>query len=504
METLAEEMRILYVALTRPKEKMFLVGTVADAAKQLQRWQTALDSGGNLPDFRLAQAKRFIDWVGPLAMNAGIPITIESDTASGLAGIDNENRGAEAVSGNERGEQQAVHPPIDFMRAAKEKPEGSFRDWRTAVVPSSALGMEAAAAVEVDEAAAAAFEERLQAVQALVPIPMSPYAADEIERRLTWQYPYMAATTIAAKTSVTEMKRLHAETTIDEDAAVLLLSESVSGATESQQEERERELQDQRGQQDQQDQQEQQDQLDQHVPNGEYVIPDKDDDYQLELLFDESNSSFASQGDVAERTSSLSASAGIGSSEYTFRLRRPKFMEEASLTAAERGTVGHLVMQHMPLAALVDEQLVRDTVAQLQERSMLSKMQAQAVDITGVAAFFQEEVGKRLAAASWVRRETPFSCTLPASRVYPQGEGSLAQEPILIQGVIDCLFEDEGGLVLLDYKTDNISKKNPDEAAERHRFQLELYAEAIERIMGRKVNECYVFFFDGAKSVKLF
>ncbi len=84
-----------------------------------------------------------------------------------------EIRGAEAVSGNERGEQQAVHPPIDFKRAAKEKPEGSFRDWRTAVVPSSALGMEAAAAVEVDEAAAAAFEERLQAVQALVPIPMS-------------------------------------------------------------------------------------------------------------------------------------------------------------------------------------------------------------------------------------------------------------------------------------------------------------------------------------------
>ena len=317
METLAEEMRILYVALTRPKEKMFLVGTVADAAKQLQRWQTALDSGGNLPDFRLAQAKRFIDWVGPLAMNAGIPITIESDTASGLAGIDNENRGAEAVSGNERGEQQAVHPPIDFMRAAKDKPEGSFRDWRTAVVPSSALGMEAAAAVEVDEAAAAAFEERLQAVQALVPIPMSPDAADEIERRLTWQYPYMAATTIAAKTSVTEMKRLHAETTIDEDAAVLLLSESVSGATESraggagagaagsagqQDQQDQQEQRDQQEQQDQQDQQEQQDQRDQHDPNGEYVVPDKDDDYQLELLFDESNSSFASQGDVAERT----------------------------------------------------------------------------------------------------------------------------------------------------------------------------------------------------------
>ncbi|WP_397311122.1 3'-5' exonuclease, partial [Paenibacillus darwinianus] len=38
METLAEEMRVLYVAMTRPKEKMFLLGTVADAGKAVDRW----------------------------------------------------------------------------------------------------------------------------------------------------------------------------------------------------------------------------------------------------------------------------------------------------------------------------------------------------------------------------------------------------------------------------------------------------------------------------------
>jgi len=97
----------------------------------------------------------------------------------------------------------------------------------------------------------------------------------------------------------------------------------------------------------------------------------------------------------------------------------------------------------------------------------------------------------------------PFSCMLPASRVYAGSDGETAQEAIMIQGVIDCLFEDEQGIVLLDYKTDRIAGGNWEQAAERHRFQLELYAEAIGAVLGRKVDECYVFFFDGGQSVKL-
>ncbi|QYR24214.1 PD-(D/E)XK nuclease family protein [Paenibacillus sp. sptzw28] len=206
----------------------------------------------------------------------------------------------------------------------------------------------------------------------------------------------------------------------------------------------------------------------------------------------------------AGKGSSFAASANSAGGEYTFRLRRPKFMEERTLTAAERGTVSHLVMQHIPLGGPVDEQLVRDTVAGLQQRSMLSARQAAAVDAAAVAVFFAEPVGKRLLQAEWVRREVPFSCTFQADRVYPDKSGMLGAEPILIQGVIDCLFQDAEGLVLLDYKTDKIYMKQWDKAADRHRFQLSLYAEAVERILGRKVDDCYVFFFDGGQAVKLF
>lgn len=433
METLAEEMRILYVALTRPKEKLFLVGTVGDADKTVQGWRDYFDAGGEIPDFRLGQAKRFLDWVGPLAMRDGIQISIEK-----MEEILDERGKTDIVAADEGYADGGMPSHAE----TEQKSPAASSDWKADVVPASIFGLQAAASVETDEAAEAAFAERLQAVQALVPIPVSPELAEEMEERLSWTYPYEAATAVAAKTSVTEMKRLHGELMSDGDAALHPL-------------------------------------LEQPPHNGE-----------------------AGNSAAGSLAGNMAPSPEGG--EYTFRLRRPKFMEERSLTAAERGTVSHLVMQHIPLEGPVDENTVRDTIARLQERSMLTAGQAETVDIFAAAAFFATAAGKKLLASDWVRRETPFSCTFPASRVYPNAGEEVGEEPILIQGVIDCLFQDGDQLVLVDYKTDKIYDGQWETAAERHRFQLSLYAEAVERILGRPVDACYVFFFDGGQLVRLF
>ncbi|GGD71563.1 helicase-exonuclease AddAB subunit AddA [Paenibacillus nasutitermitis] len=469
METLAEEMRILYVALTRPKEKMYLVGTVADASKQLLRWQSSFDADGNIPDYRLSQAKRFIDWLGPLAVQAGISITIES------ADDDLSGGNADLISAAEEHldisldvEEAGMDKVSSFTVEQSSKITG--RAWRSGIVPASLFGLEAAAAVAADEEAEAAFAERMQAVQELVPIPASPEAAAEIERRLTWSYPYPAAALIAAKTSVTEMKRLHAEAAADEDAAVVLLPEH---ATLS--------------------------------PFMETSFPlETEEGAHPQAISEPKPEQPGASVEAAFGTIPEATTAALSGGEYTFRLRRPKFMEERSLTAAERGTVSHLVMQHIPLEAPVDEGVVQETVTALLHNSMLSPEQAEAVDAGQVAAFFASDVGQRLLRASWIRRETPFSCTFPASRIYRGAAANVGEEPILIQGVIDCMFEDEHGLVLLDYKTDRIYSKDWKAAAERHRFQLSLYAEAIQMILGRTVDSCFVFFFDGGQAVKLF
>lgn len=69
LETLSEELRVLYVALTRAREKLFLVGSVRNLERALGRWvQTAAlprSPQGALPNHELAQARCFLDWVGP-------------------------------------------------------------------------------------------------------------------------------------------------------------------------------------------------------------------------------------------------------------------------------------------------------------------------------------------------------------------------------------------------------------------------------------------------------
>ena len=66
LESLAEEIRILYVALTRAKEKLILTGAVKNMEKALQKWtQTAETGERTLPLFRLRRAKNYLDWVMP-------------------------------------------------------------------------------------------------------------------------------------------------------------------------------------------------------------------------------------------------------------------------------------------------------------------------------------------------------------------------------------------------------------------------------------------------------
>lgn len=392
MEMLAEEMRILYVALTRPKEKMFLVGTVSDAETKLNRWLSSIDEQGGLSDFHIASARSFIDWLGPLA-------------AKQLAG-------------------QASLPEADAA---------VHSTWQAGIVSITAFGSDAAAALEHSERPDEGMAERLQAVTALSVLEQVE-RDEELRERLDWEYPHRLAAALAAKTSVTEMKRLHAE--LPEDAEPLFTGQFNGGSGN-----------------------------------------ETDDD---------------GRGGAIQPTDSLS-----------FRLRRPAFMEEISLSAAEKGSVNHLLMQHVNLSVAPNHEGLQDALASMVEKRLLTGKQSQAIDIRAVGQFFRSELGTRLLHADWVRREVPFSCLFPADRVYPGADASLTAEPILIQGVIDCLFEDDRGVVLLDYKTDRIYKGQWAEAAERHRFQLELYAEAIESVIGRKVSECHVFFFDGGQSVQL-
>jgi ATP-dependent helicase/nuclease subunit A len=171
-------------------------------------------------------------------------------------------------------------------------------------------------------------------------------------------------------------------------------------------------------------------------------------------------------------------------------LNRPSFMQTQQLTATERGTAYHTVMQHLPLqnpdlnvAAFLDG---------LVDKQFLTQAQRDAIHADRIGAFLRTALYQEMSAAQTVYRELPFSLGIADAN---------STKPILMQGVIDCLYDWNGELVLLDYKTDRVSR--PEEIGERYRAQLELYADAITKMTGRPVARRLLYLFDGGHIVTI-
>ena len=97
---------------------------------------------------------------------------------------------------------------------------------------------------------------------------------------------------------------------------------------------------------------------------------------------------------------------------------------------------------------------------------------------------------KRAAEAGTLQREQPFFIGVPASRLDPSFPD---EETILVQGVIDVFWEEDGGLILLDYKTDRVD--TPEELKKRYEAQLKIYAEALSQVTGLAVKESIIYSF---------
>ncbi|MCU9612478.1 helicase-exonuclease AddAB subunit AddA [Caldibacillus lycopersici] len=183
-------------------------------------------------------------------------------------------------------------------------------------------------------------------------------------------------------------------------------------------------------------------------------------------------------------------------------ITRPKFLQEKKLTPAERGTAMHMVMQHIDLTKMPTKSSIQEQIAQMQAKELLTLEEAAVIDIEEILALFDTKLGIRLLKAHWMKRELPFSFSLSSSEIYSDWKES--EEPVFIQGIIDCLFKDEEGLVLLDFKTDQITNRFPGGFTEaepvllaRYKTQMELYKRAIESILKEPLHETYLFFFDG-------
>ena len=188
-------------------------------------------------------------------------------------------------------------------------------------------------------------------------------------------------------------------------------------------------------------------------------------------------------------TSKMTASS-LDDSDTNFEYitsSKPAFMNKAEMTPAMRGTAMHTFMQFCNYN-LAKENLDIE-IENLVSGGFITEEQGKSLDKKRLASFFNSPLAKRMFNSDKIYREIKVSTFLSANEVY----GIDFDDKILVQGIADCVFEESGQLVLVDYKTDRVNNEN--ELLERYKKQLTFYKYAIEKTLKMPVKEVMLYSF---------
>lgn len=175
---------------------------------------------------------------------------------------------------------------------------------------------------------------------------------------------------------------------------------------------------------------------------------------------------------------------------------RPAFLNEAGLSPTERGTALHTFMQFARYENAAED--LESEIARLAESGFLSTAQARSLDRGKLSRFFGSAVYERMRRSPRLLREFPFTALQSAAALNPTVDSS---EHLVIQGIADCVFEENGELVIVDYKTDRV--KTAEELIDRYRGQLEIYRRALSEALALPVRECILYSFVLGRAVSL-
>ena len=199
----------------------------------------------------------------------------------------------------------------------------------------------------------------------------------------------------------------------------------------------------------------------------------------------------------AKRAASDGSERGINR-EY-FASSRPAFMSSGGLTPAQRGTATHKFMQFSDYSAARAN--IESELARLVDGGFLSEDEGKAVNIGAAKRFFMSPLAERIFASDNVMREKKFASLFPAKFFYPELTGEAAEEKIVVQGIADCVFVEDGELVIVDYKTD--TGVDAEALLDRYSAQLEIYREALSQALGMPVKETLLYSFFMNSTVKV-
>jgi ATP-dependent helicase/nuclease subunit A len=203
--------------------------------------------------------------------------------------------------------------------------------------------------------------------------------------------------------------------------------------------------------------------------------------------------------------------------------RRPKAVvadTEEAVDSRQVGTAAHLLISSLDITRPLTAAYIEDVKKELVAEKIISVKIAERLDVSCVLKFFDSELGRQaLERSNRVWREWPFTIRIPAGMRFGlelAAEGRQAGndagtglqkigagETIIVQGIIDMLIRTGSGLVVIDFKTDNVTAAKAGERAGRYKFQLDLYSEAAEAVLQTAVSAKWVYFLKPGAAVQI-
>ena len=391
-DTRGEDLRVLYVALTRAKEKLILTGYISDLDKKLaNNVYLTMESKEKLPYSVMMGAASYMDMIlAALMRHSCMQPFLE-----------------------ERGFEFARHP-LPYMEIPMEivlyqESESQAEKLRQQL---NEQGRSIALEDELSRASAQA-DPKLKAV---------------LDDKLHFVYPHTALEGLTVKTTVSELKKASYEEVAAESAELI------------------------------------------HMPRESYIP-----DFALEEM---QNMTEVSRLDEPAQGAARGKRAQSGS---------------------QYGTAMHKIMELLSFSEnlrVENKNLYADLKSE-QERwiaeGTVTVEELACVGIHKIKNFFQSSLSQRMIAANGrgeLFKEQPFVLGISADQLNPSYPPT---ETVLIQGVIDVFFYENGEIVLADYKTDKVSAK--EELISRYKSQLDYYQRALEQITGKRVKERYLYSF---------
>ncbi|WP_029949378.1 helicase-exonuclease AddAB subunit AddA [Parvimonas micra] len=191
-----------------------------------------------------------------------------------------------------------------------------------------------------------------------------------------------------------------------------------------------------------------------------------------------------------------------------FALKTPSFIhqgeEKVRFNSAEKGTIFHLAMQLIDFSKFDTEDIskireeVKLQINSFVEKNIMSLDEIETININWIVKFIKSDIFKEIYIANKSEKlfkEKAIDYNIKLKNLF-KDENIEEDEKIMVVGIIDLFFENENGeIILLDYKTDYVTKENLEEVKKRYKVQLDLYKSAIEDISGKKVAKKGLYLF---------